>query len=215
MEASVRASCSGTRTGVDVRRSFDGRLVGQSWETPFVEVPAGEHRCDGDRQMIERFHDEYERRYGNRFPLCRCRASPTACSSWSRPTRSTTKSSAARGGDPADAEPTRTLQLRHLEREPLAAPEYAARRRCAPGDQRSPAPRSSASRCRRRLSVPGQLARRSAGSGRSSSTLSHDRPDPRPHARGVRRALRLPTGSPRPCSPTASATSSSTCAGGC
>jgi len=57
------------RAGVDaaagvVRRSFDGRLYGQSWETPFVEVPPGPIAA---QTLIERFHDAYERRYGNRF----------------------------------------------------------------------------------------------------------------------------------------------------
>jgi N-methylhydantoinase A len=57
------------RAGVEassgfVRRSFDGRLYGQSWETPFVEVPAGPIVAE---TLVERFHDAYERRYGNRF----------------------------------------------------------------------------------------------------------------------------------------------------
>ena len=55
--------------GVTVRRSFDGRLLGQSWETPLVEVPEGPITEATVQQMIDRFHDEYERRYGNRFPV--------------------------------------------------------------------------------------------------------------------------------------------------
>ena len=52
---------------VRLRRSFDGRLVGQSWETPFVSVPDGP--IDGTRveQMISAFHDEYQARFGARF----------------------------------------------------------------------------------------------------------------------------------------------------
>ncbi len=55
--------------GVTLRRSFDGRLLGQSWETPLVEVPEGPITEATVQQMIDRFHDEYERRYGNRFPV--------------------------------------------------------------------------------------------------------------------------------------------------
>ena len=50
-----------------VRRSFDGRLMGQSWETPFVELPDGPIDESMIAQMIELFHEQYERRYGNRF----------------------------------------------------------------------------------------------------------------------------------------------------
>jgi N-methylhydantoinase A len=52
---------------VQLSRSFDGRLVGQSWETPFVSVPDGEIDEDAVAQMIATFHDTYEQRSGNRF----------------------------------------------------------------------------------------------------------------------------------------------------
>ncbi|WP_433503161.1 hydantoinase/oxoprolinase family protein [Pseudonocardia halophobica] len=48
-------------------RSFDGRLYGQSWETPFVPVPEGEITADAMREMIAGFHDTYVERSGNRF----------------------------------------------------------------------------------------------------------------------------------------------------
>lgn len=50
-----------------MRRTFDGRLVGQSWETPFIAVPGGPIDAAGVERMIINFHDEYEARYGNRF----------------------------------------------------------------------------------------------------------------------------------------------------
>lgn len=61
------------RTGVDpakvsIRRSFDGRLVGQSWETPFVEVPGGEISAGTIDDLVEAFHGEYERRNSLKFP---------------------------------------------------------------------------------------------------------------------------------------------------
>ena len=57
------------RRGRRVRRSFDGRLVGQSWETPFVDVPDGPITADTIAELIARFHAAYEQRYGNRFEM--------------------------------------------------------------------------------------------------------------------------------------------------
>jgi N-methylhydantoinase A len=48
-------------------RTFDGRLFGQGWETPFVSVPSGELGAKEIGQMIEDFHVEYEQRNGHRF----------------------------------------------------------------------------------------------------------------------------------------------------
>ncbi|HEY6533475.1 MAG TPA: hydantoinase/oxoprolinase family protein [Acidimicrobiales bacterium] len=50
-----------------IRRTFDGRLLGQGWETPFVPVPAGPLGAKEIEQMIEAFHAEYEQRNGHRF----------------------------------------------------------------------------------------------------------------------------------------------------
>lgn len=49
-------------------RAFDGRLLGQSWETPFIPIPPGPITADTVRQMVENFHSTYELRAGNRFP---------------------------------------------------------------------------------------------------------------------------------------------------
>ena len=60
------------RSGVDpdaaiIRRAFDGRLLGQGRETPFVPVPNGTLGAQEILQMIESFHREYELRNGHRF----------------------------------------------------------------------------------------------------------------------------------------------------
>ncbi|WP_240325197.1 hydantoinase/oxoprolinase family protein [Amycolatopsis thermalba] len=55
------------RVGARFTRSFDGRLYGQTWETPFVPVPSGTIDADGIATMIEDFHRVYEERSGNRF----------------------------------------------------------------------------------------------------------------------------------------------------
>jgi len=67
MEAGLRAELPPGVTAVEARRTFDGRLVGQSWDTPFVELPPGAIDGDAVGQMIGAFHDAYEARYGNRF----------------------------------------------------------------------------------------------------------------------------------------------------
>jgi N-methylhydantoinase A len=66
MEETLREQASSERVTV-VRRTFDARLVGQSWDTPFVTVPDGPIDDNSIETMIEKFHQEYERRYGNRF----------------------------------------------------------------------------------------------------------------------------------------------------
>ena len=110
--------------GATMRRSFDGRLLGQSWETPLVDVPTGPITEATVSQMIDRFHDEYERRYGNRFPLLPVEGVTYRVQLVVPADKLDYEELRPRGGDPADAEPTRTLQLRHLEDEPLEAPEY-------------------------------------------------------------------------------------------
>jgi len=113
------------RAGVDaaagsVRRSFDGRLYGQSWETPFVEVPPGPIDA---QSMIVRFHDAYERRYGNRFEYV-----PVQGVSYRVelviPSEKVQFSAREGGGEPLPP-PRRTLEIRYLESETVQAPEYA------------------------------------------------------------------------------------------
>ncbi len=57
----------GPHQDVEIIRAFDGQLVGQTWETPFVPVPPGDITAMSIKQMIVNFHDAYEARNGNRF----------------------------------------------------------------------------------------------------------------------------------------------------
>jgi N-methylhydantoinase A len=57
----------GPNQDVDLVRSFDAQLVGQTWETPFVPVPDGEITAATFETMITNFHNAYEARNGNRF----------------------------------------------------------------------------------------------------------------------------------------------------
>lgn len=66
MEATLRERLE-PDSQVTVRRSFDGRLLGQSWETPFVDIPDGLLTPETVLELIPRFHDEYERRNGQSF----------------------------------------------------------------------------------------------------------------------------------------------------
>jgi N-methylhydantoinase A len=52
---------------VTLRRSLDGRLLGQTWETPFVELPPDPITAESIPDLIHRFHDAYEARNSNRF----------------------------------------------------------------------------------------------------------------------------------------------------
>lgn len=67
MEQALRHRVGAVSDGLTVRRSFDGRLVGQSWETPFIQVPDGSITAETIGTMIGAFHNEYEERNGNRF----------------------------------------------------------------------------------------------------------------------------------------------------
>ena len=67
MERRLRERVGAVAEGLPVRRSFDGRLLGQSWETPFVQLPDGPLDAGTIGDVIARFHDAYEARNGNRF----------------------------------------------------------------------------------------------------------------------------------------------------
>lgn len=66
LEARVRAQCGADGQAV-IQRSFDARMVGQAYETPFIEAPPGPIDAAAIAAMVTRFHDTYERRAGNRF----------------------------------------------------------------------------------------------------------------------------------------------------
>jgi N-methylhydantoinase A len=67
MERSLIERLGADTDGIEIRRSFDGRLLGQNWELPFVEVPGGRITQAVVAQMASAFHDAYEQRNGNRF----------------------------------------------------------------------------------------------------------------------------------------------------
>jgi N-methylhydantoinase A len=67
MEDGLRGELGDGVKDVEFERSMDARLVGQTWETPFIDVPAGAIDERAIETMIESFHVAYEQRTGNRF----------------------------------------------------------------------------------------------------------------------------------------------------
>ena len=122
MEERLRARVGEGANGIEIRRSFDGRLYGQSWETPFIEVPDGPISPDTVPELIERFHTEYERRFGNRFPALPVQGVTYRVQAVVSAEKVEYVRADASG--PAAAVPSRTLELRHLAAEPFEAAEY-------------------------------------------------------------------------------------------
>ncbi len=54
---------------VELSRSMDAHLAGQSWETPFVPVPSGTLDGSAVAEMAAAFHRTYEARSGNKFEM--------------------------------------------------------------------------------------------------------------------------------------------------
>jgi N-methylhydantoinase A len=69
MERKLREAVGDAAQGATVRRSFDGRLLGQTWETPFVDVPEGPIDAATIAAMTQAFHAEYARRNGLSMPM--------------------------------------------------------------------------------------------------------------------------------------------------
>ena len=67
MESELIARSGADASEVTVIRTFDGRLFGQGWETPFVPVPNGPIGPEEIGELIATFHDLYEQRNGHRF----------------------------------------------------------------------------------------------------------------------------------------------------
>jgi N-methylhydantoinase A len=67
MEADLLSRASVKDRQVRVVRTFDGRLAGQGWQTPFIPIPQGDLDAGSIAAMVAAFHDEYHQRNGNRF----------------------------------------------------------------------------------------------------------------------------------------------------
>ncbi len=121
METQLRATIADD-TVVTVRRSFDGRLMGQSWETPFVELPDGPIDEAMIATMVSLFHDQYERRYGNRFDFVPVQG-VTYRVQLIVPSEKVEYVAQATG-DESTLEPDRLLELRYYDEDVLEVGEY-------------------------------------------------------------------------------------------
>src|SRR6185437_3096889 len=122
MERRLRERVGAAADGVTATRSLDGRLLGQSWETPFVEVGEEPIAAETMPALIERFHDAYARRYGNRFPYVPVQG-VTYRVQLVVPADKIEHVARDAASEPAPA-PARTIEVRHLSDEPLSAAEH-------------------------------------------------------------------------------------------
>jgi len=122
MEQSLRRHLPDGVGEVHVRRTFDGRLLGQSWDTPFIAVPDGELDAESVRRMIGSFHDEYESRYGNRFDAFPVEGVTYRVQLVVRTAK--VDYPPIERGEPVEVVPDRTIELRHLDERNSVAGEH-------------------------------------------------------------------------------------------
>jgi N-methylhydantoinase A len=123
METSMKEALGSQAAKVEFVRSFDGQLVGQVWETPFIKAPGGKIDAAKVEEMIANFHDGYEQRSGNRFegmPVQGVTFRLTAIV----PTEKVEYPGPGERADGEKLEPIGSITLRHLEDEDVEAAEY-------------------------------------------------------------------------------------------
>lgn len=122
MEDAMRARFKDRYPNPIFTRAFDGRLLGQSWETPFIAIPSGPITAETVQVMIDNFHDTYELRSGNRFPALPVQGVTYRVETVIPTTKvDYPKIPARTGGEP---QRTRTIDIRYLKDHPIAAGEY-------------------------------------------------------------------------------------------
>lgn len=128
MEAELLTRLGLDRDDVAIERSFDGRLVGQGENTPFVAAPAGTVDAAAVAAMIDHFHDAYELRNGNRVEMLDVQAITYRVEALVAAPKVNHARVPVRNGGEA---PSRTMQLAHLADQPIAAQEYRRTDLCA------------------------------------------------------------------------------------
>lgn len=112
----------GDRDGVEFKRSFDGRLAGQTWETPFIDVPSGQITADAVATMVASFHETYAERSGNKFEALPVQGVTYRVEAVVPAPKVEYPELPVRDGEPL--RPTRTLEIRYLTDRPVDAAEY-------------------------------------------------------------------------------------------
>lgn len=122
MEENLRGRLGADAGDVRFERAMDARLVGQTWDTPFVKVPNGTIDADAIAQMIEAFHVEYEARAGNRFDVLPVQGVTYRVQAVVAVDKVSYPQAGQRNGQPLKA--TGTIHLRDLDGTTYDAEEY-------------------------------------------------------------------------------------------
>jgi N-methylhydantoinase A len=117
MEARLRQRVPANAV-VSCRRSFDARIVGQSWDTPFIAIDEGPLQLAA---LVHNFHAEYLRRNGQSFPDMPVQAVAWRVQIMVQSEKIQWKPVAAQRGTPA---PAASRTLRYLEAEAVVANVY-------------------------------------------------------------------------------------------
>jgi N-methylhydantoinase A len=123
MEAAMKERLGRLADQVTFARTFDGQLMGQVWETPFISVPQGKITPTVIEQMIANFHDGYEQRSGNRFEGMPVQGVTYRLSAIV-PTEKVQYPTPPRRAAGERPEPVGTITLRYLEDDDVEALEY-------------------------------------------------------------------------------------------
>jgi len=122
MEDKLRERFDDKNPDIEFVRTMDARLAGQTWETPFVSVPAGEITADKVDEMIANFHDVYESRAGNRFEALPVQGVTYRVEAVVKADK--VDYPKLPKGDGGVAKPDSTFELRYLQAEPVTAGRY-------------------------------------------------------------------------------------------
>lgn len=122
MEANLVAELGARDTSFGFKRTFDGQLLGQSWETPFVPVPEGRLDADAIDRLIATFHETYKGRWGDSFPSLPVQ-SVTFRVEVIIPSPKVEYPKLAKSDGKALV-PSRRVSIRYLQQQPIDAGEY-------------------------------------------------------------------------------------------
>jgi len=109
-------------SGAVFRRSFDARMAGQAYETPFIDAPDGEIDEAAIATMVETFHDVYEQRAGNRFAAVPLQGVTFRVQATVPTQKATFAELPERDG--GELTRSRVVEIEHLGGEPYACDEY-------------------------------------------------------------------------------------------
>lgn len=123
MEDNLLRKAKVARKDAILERSFDGRLMGQTWETPLIRIGGDLEGEAAVAAMIEAFHAEYERRNGKRFEHLPVQAVQYRVR-LIVPERKLSFPEIQGDGRPLTPQPIGAREIRHLGERPLEAALY-------------------------------------------------------------------------------------------